>query len=848
MQTRRDFLKIAMTLSAGAGFSGVIPESIQRAFAIDPAPGSSYLDAEHVVILMQENRSFDHALGTLQGVRGFNDPRAFTLPNENLVWLQTNAAGETYTPFRLDMRNTDSTWTGNLPHSRQSQVDAWNRGNYDLWLDSKRSSKSEYAHLPLTMGHYTREDLPFYYALADAFTVCDQHFSGAMTSTTPNRSIFWTGTVRDPQNGRAKANMRNADYLSGGMKWMTFPERMQQHGVSWKFYQNELTAAENLSSEQKAWLSNFGCNLLEFFDAYNVQLAPSALADLPDRITRLQSDVLKLQETANSRKAHADLEKKQTELAGCRRGLELAKKGGLASLPQFARDIHQSAFSTNTGDPDYHGLAELAYSDSGTERKLNVPKGDLLHQFREDVNSGKLPTVSWLAAPEKFSDHPTAPWFGAWYVSEVMDILTKNPEVWKKTIFILTYDENDGYFDHAVPFVAPDPKKKSTGRVSSGIDTAAEYVYADDEVSNGIPEAEARSAPVGMGFRVPMIVASPWSRGGWVNSQLFDHVSTNQFLEKFLAAKFGAKVEEENISAWRRAISGDLTSVFRPYDGAKLPPLPFVKRDPFVEDIHKAKFKAPPAGFRKLNANEIASVNRNPAASGLTSQQEKGVRPSCALPYQLYVEASLGSDKRSVEMHLRAANDVFGKQAVGAPFNVCARGTKQSADDAKLTSSRTGKIRSASYTVAAGDSLQEAWPLDAFVGDTYHLTADGPNGFFRKFIGDAHDPQIFIACEYEADAKNPRRLTGNLALKFSTRTAPLTVSIVDNAYGASPIKKVVTGDVVDTAALDLSKTFGWYDFSVKVEGFDRFEKRYAGRVETGKSSFSDPFMGGVVGA
>ncbi len=77
-----------------------------------------------------------------------------------------------------------------------------------------------------------------------------------------------------------------------------------------------------------------------------------------------------------------------------------------------------------------------------------MPAGDLFYQFRSDVENGKLPTVSWLASPQNFSDHPSAPWYGAWYVSEVMDILTKNPEVWKKTIFIVTYDENDGYYDH----------------------------------------------------------------------------------------------------------------------------------------------------------------------------------------------------------------------------------------------------------------------------------------------------------------------------------------------------------------------------------------------------------------
>ena len=89
MDSRREFLKKTAMLGAGGGAAGAFPASIQRAFAIDPAPGSTYLDAEHVVILMQENRSFDHCYGTLRGVRGFNDPRAVTLPDGNPVWLQS---------------------------------------------------------------------------------------------------------------------------------------------------------------------------------------------------------------------------------------------------------------------------------------------------------------------------------------------------------------------------------------------------------------------------------------------------------------------------------------------------------------------------------------------------------------------------------------------------------------------------------------------------------------------------------------------------------------------------------------------------------------------------------------
>src|SRR5271154_486714 len=149
MDTRRDFLKKSMLLTGAVGVSQFLPPSIQRALAINPAPGTTYLDAEHIVFLMQENRSFDHAYGTLRGVRGFNDPRAIIQPNKNTVWLQTNKAGETYAPFRLDIKDTKITWMGSLPHGRRSQMEARNNGKYDGWLEAKKSSEPEYAKMPL---------------------------------------------------------------------------------------------------------------------------------------------------------------------------------------------------------------------------------------------------------------------------------------------------------------------------------------------------------------------------------------------------------------------------------------------------------------------------------------------------------------------------------------------------------------------------------------------------------------------------------------------------------------------------------------------------------------------------
>src|SRR5882757_7929737 len=104
MQNRREFLKDAAIFSGAISMWSLLDGPIRKAQAIDPEPGSTFLDAEHIVILMQENRSFDHCYGTLQGVRGFNDPRAINLPNNNPVWFQADAAGDTYAPFRLNIK------------------------------------------------------------------------------------------------------------------------------------------------------------------------------------------------------------------------------------------------------------------------------------------------------------------------------------------------------------------------------------------------------------------------------------------------------------------------------------------------------------------------------------------------------------------------------------------------------------------------------------------------------------------------------------------------------------------------------------------------------------------------
>lgn len=860
METRREFIQKAAVLASGAGLAGMLPASIQKAMAINPKEGSTYMDAEHVVILMQENRSFDHCFGTLQGVRGFNDPRAITLPNRNKVWLQSNKEGETFAPFRLNLKDSNATWMSSLPHSWENQVDARNNGKFDKWLDVKKSGNREYKKMPLTLGYYNREDIPFYYALADAFTVCDQNFCSSLTGTTPNRLYLWSGTIREKPEESSMANVKNEDVdYEKWAKWKTFPERLEENNVSWKIYQNEISLPTGLSGDEDAWLSNFTDNPIEWFEKYNVKFSPEYHTYLKAQLIALPEEIKELNLKLKTLPADSpELEKTKKLIARKEHYLVIAKEDVVKWAPEkfeklseFEKNIHRKAFTTNKKDVDYHSLTSLSYDDNGTKREVSVPKGDVLYQFREDVSKGNLPTVSWLVAPENFSDHPGAPWYGAWYLSETLDILTKNPEVWKKTIFILAYDENDGYFDHVPPFVAPHPNDRYAGKVSKGIDAAAEQVSLAQELKrpHDNPEKDARSGPIGLGFRVPLLIASPWSRGGNVCSEVFDHTSVIQFLEKFTSKKSGKKIKETNITEWRRTICGDLSSVFKPYNGEKINLPEFVQKNPFIESVHKAKFKELPSNYKKLSAEEITSVNKDAEYSPLLPKQEAGVRPACALPYQLYAEGNLSEDKSAFEISFTASNEVFGTKAEGSPFIVYAPEKFASRDkEGNVTGFEDVNVRN--YAVSKGDSLKDSWALKDFGQQDYHLRVYGPNGFFREFTGNADEPNIEVKCEYQRSDVNAKKLTGNVSLKITnSEVNPVTVEIIDNSYKTGSQVKELGGAGSMQASievnLNLSKSYNWYDLSVKVKGNSSFEKRYAGHVETGKQGFTDPLMGRI---
>src|SRR5215510_6413808 len=799
MHTRRDFLRSAAVLTGGAFAWGSIPDAIARALAIDPPAGTTFRDAEHVVILMQENRSFDHSYGALRGVRGFRDPRAHVLPNGNPVWFQTDAQGNTYAPFRLDINATSATWIGGLPHSWPDQVDARNGGKYDAWLIAKPKRD-----LPFTLGHYSRADIPFYYALADAFTVCDQAFCSSLTGTTANRLYLWTGTIRNDASDFPRVQNADTDYDKEA-SWRTFPERLEDAAVTWRIYQNEISLDSGLG-DQDAWLGSFGDNPIEWFTQYKVRFSksrrpylPKFIADAPAQIHRREQA---LQATEISSEARQKLQREiaslRAELQAAHSELTVYTDAAWTALPARTRALHEKAFTTNASDPAYRTLTKLAYQDGATRREVDVPAGDVLHQFRRDVSSGALPAVSWLVAPENFSDHPSSAWYGAWYVSEVLDILTKNPDVWKKTIFILCYDENDGYFDHVPPFVAPDPSRPETGRVSAGIDTSVDWA-----------NVHGRDSSIGLGYRVPLVVASPWSRGGCVNSQVFDHTSVLRFLEVWLAAK-GKSVKETNISDWRRLVCGDLTSVFRPYDGEAIDVPTPLDRDATVERIYSARFRERPTGGAPLSKNAIAAAN-------VGALQEPGTRPSCPLPYQLVVNGDVRGGQLLLSMEART--DAFGAEAQGAPFNAYSYGREMTCR---------------AYAVRAGDVLRDALP----VSNPYRVRVDGPNGFMCEFTGSSSDDQAVAIVVTPIGGKSPN---AGIRIQLENRDDKSAEAVVrDESYGQPPRQIALSPRQRLSVDVDASASQGWYDVTVRTENVTR---RFAGRVETGKWSITDPAIG-----
>jgi phospholipase C len=430
--TRRRLLKGAAGLAAVSAAGALMPPNVRRVLAQGAPRNGSLEDIKHVVMLMQENRSFDHYFGTMAGVRGFDDPKALTLPNGKSVFYQPDTENPNgyLLPFHLNTRESSAQKIPSTSHAWAVQHEALNGGKMDQWLQAHR--KADGRNGPYCMGYYKREDIPFQFALAETFTICDAYSCSLLGPTWPNRMYYMTGTV-DPEGMAGGPIIQNVS-PDEGFGWKTYPERLEEAGISWKVYQQE---------------NNYGCNMLELFKVF---------LDAPRR------------------------------------------------SPLYVKG--------------------MAYGSEG--------------QFEYDAIHDKLPAVSWVICTDYQSEHPDyMPADGAAFVASKIDAIAANPDVWAKTLFILNYDENDGIFDHVAPPTPP-------------AGTAHEYI-------NGLP--------IGAGFRVPCILVSPWTAGGWVSSEPFDHTSVLRFLEAFTG------VREPNISDWRRSTFGDLTSALRLKQAPGKPPV-----------------------------------------------------------------------------------------------------------------------------------------------------------------------------------------------------------------------------------------------------------------------------------
>jgi phospholipase C len=667
--SRRTLINAGAAMAGTLAASPVLPGSAASA-APEHRRTGTIKDVKHVVILMQENRSFDHYYGSLGGVRGFADKQALRYPDGTNIFAQPDAhrtGDKVLLPFRMDTTRYDAQEAADLDHSWDGTHAAWNNGAWNRWVGVKGEE---------TMGYFTRADLPWQYALADAYTVCDHYFCSIQGPTTPNRLFLWTGTV-DPAGTAGGPSISNPDDYLPVYHWTTYPERLQQAGVSWQVY-------ANTEIGEGDWLGDYGDNPLWLFQAYH--------------------------------------------------------------------DAQKSA------DPAVRQLAERGsvtpwQPDAGQGHSVD----HVLSRFIGDCAAGNLPTVSWLVAPYRYSEHPQArPVDGAAYTQRVLRALWDNPHLWESTVVLLDFDENDGFFDHVPP---PFP--------AAG--TAAEYVDGK---------------PVGLGPRVPMTVVSPWSRGRWVNSQVFDHTSVIRFLEVVTG------VHEPNISAWRRAVCGDLTSCFdfATFDPS-VPALPDVDALVAKADAEKTlpPVPAPAPGAQPVPTQEPASRRRR------------------TLPYQPNGNATVDHTTGLVTVGLTNAGTATVSFAVHPD---------------------TTPFAATPVLVGPEQSGHYVWDTNTSDGG-YDLTVHGPDGFVRSFAGTIvrsgrHDGAV-PAVTAQIDGSVLRLKLGNAG------HSGVRFTLTGDDFPQRAQTRYVGGG--DTQTVDWPARDGWYDVTVMASTGTRFAYRFAGHIE-----------------
>ncbi|MEV6393202.1 phosphocholine-specific phospholipase C [Streptomyces sp. NPDC051907] len=693
--SRRRLLALGGGAVGAASAGSLLPPSLRAALAAEPPRGGLHA-VRHVVVLMQENRSFDHYFGALRGVRGFGDRNAVELPSGATVFEQPGPE-RTVLPFPVreaaEAQKKDLQYIGDLDHSWSGGAKAWHDGWMDGWVSAKTAA---------TMAYYDRRDLPLHYELADTFTICDAYHSSTHTSTSPNRNHLWSGwTGYEADGSRAVTNAAYAEGVHPGYPWPTYAERLEAAGRSWKTYQE--------------W-ENFTDNNIEFFTAFK-KIARKALAKTGGH-TFMEAFYAKVRESQD---------------AAERARLLAALEEGVATLT----------------------AAERSLFERGLRRGET---GSLAERFRADVAAGELPEVSYLVPSALDSEHPgsSSPIASASLVYQVLDALGSHPEVWRHTVVLINYDENDGFFDHVPPPVPP--------------------AENEDERWQGLP--------VGLGVRVPMLVISPWSVGGYVCSEVFDHTSVIRLLEKWTG------VAEPNITPWRRAVVGDLTSAF---DFRRGRPQPDVRQPGQAPPFTGRWRPVPPA------------VQQMPV-------QEEGVRPARPLPYQ---------------------PDAHGKVVDGVFRLALSNSGKASAHFALYP--YAGEFPVPQHKDVRGRA-QWSVPLTK---DAYRFTVTGPNGFRREFAGRVTGgAQLSSSIDHhDRDLHLILRNDGDEAIVFTVR--PL--GYVDEAdlgdwTRTITVKPGRSRTVVHSAA----DAHGWYDVEVSAEGDAGagFRRRLMGHIENGRASVS----------
>ncbi|MGW0736871.1 phosphocholine-specific phospholipase C [Streptomyces sp. NPDC002851] len=695
--SRRRLMALGGGALGAAAVGSLLPPSLQAALAQEPPRGG--LDAvKHVVILMQENRSFDHYFGMLRGVRGFGDRNAVQLPSGKPVFEQPGPL-RTVLPFPVreaaEAQNKDLQYIGALDHSWEGGAKAWNKGWSDGWISAKTAA---------TMAYYTREDIPLHYELADTFTVCDAYHSSIQTSTSPNRNHLWSGkTGYEADGSRAVGNDAYDEGKHPGYGWSTYAERLEKAGRSWRTYTE--------------W-ENFTDNQIEFFTTFK-NIARKVLAQTEH--TYMESFY------AQVRAAESDEEREK---------LLAVLEEGVATLNDGERSLFE------------RGLRR-------------VPTGKLAEEFAKDIAAGELPEVSYLVPSQLDSEHPSgsSPVQSATLVYKVLDALASHPEVWRHTALFLTYDEHDGFFDHVPPPVPP----------------------VDD------PDERWQGLPTGLGIRVPMLVISPWTVGGYVSSEVFDHTSVVRFLERWTG------IEEPNISAWRRSVTGDLTGAF---DFTRGRPQPDVERPGAVPPFTGRWSPQPPLDQKM-------------------PEQEPGRRPARPLSYQPDAHGTVVPDG--------------GKG--GKPVLRLALSNSGSSSAHLALYPYAGEFAEPQHTDVRGKAQ---WDVPLTKG-TYNVTVTGPNGFRREFAGSAEDAAGLTG---QLDArKRELSLTlsnsGDAALEFTVR--PL-------AYAKpEPRKITVRPGRSLTVVHPAAAAHGWYDLEVTAQAADGkpgFRRRLMGHIENGEASVS----------